>query len=146
MNGYLDDADATAACTTDDGFLTCGDIVVVDDEGFVRIVDRKKDMIISGGVNVYPRDVEEQILTHPAIVDAAVIGAPDEKWGEAVVAYVVVKPGEPFDATGLQDHLRDLLAAYKIPRDVRTIDVLPRNPSGKVLKTDLRALYAQGSA
>ena len=82
MNGYLKDDEATAACTTDDGFLTCGDIVIADDEGFIRIVDRKKDMIISGGVNVYPRDVEEALVTHPAIAEAAVIGVPDEKWGE----------------------------------------------------------------
>jgi long-chain acyl-CoA synthetase len=141
MNGYLNDAEATAACTTDDGFLTCGDIVIVDDEGFIRIVDRKKDMIISGGVNVYPRDVEEQIVTHPAVIEAAVIGAPDEKWGETVVAYVVLKPGTTLGQAELDEHLRDKLAAYKIPRDVRTIEALPRNASGKVLKTDLRELY-----
>jgi long-chain acyl-CoA synthetase len=146
MNGYLNDAEATAACTTDDGFLTCGDIVIVDDEGFIRIVDRKKDMIISGGVNVYPRDVEEQIVTHPAVVEAAVIGAPDEKWGETVVAYVVLKPGASLDQSELDEHLRDKLAAYKIPRDVRTIEALPRNASGKVLKTDLRALYTSQGA
>jgi long-chain acyl-CoA synthetase len=146
MNGYLNDPEATASCTTDDGFLTCGDIVIVDDEGFIRIVDRKKDMIISGGVNVYPRDVEEQILTHPSVVDAAVIGAPDEKWGETVVAYVVLKPGAALPQSDLDEHLRDKLAAYKIPRDVRTIDVLPRNASGKVLKTDLRERYAADSA
>jgi long-chain acyl-CoA synthetase len=145
MNGYLNDPEATAACTTDDGFLTCGDIVIVDDEGFIQIVDRKKDMIISGGVNVYPRDVEEQIVTHPAVVEAAVIGAPDEKWGETVVAYVVVKPGESLDQAALDEHLRDKLAAYKLPRDVRTIEALPRNASGKVLKTDLRTLYSSGS-
>jgi long-chain acyl-CoA synthetase len=142
MNGYLNDPEATAACTTDDGFLTCGDIVVVDDEGFISIVDRKKDMIISGGVNVYPRDVEEQIVTHPAIVEAAVIGAPDEKWGETVVAYVVLAPGRSLDQEGLDEHLRDRLAAYKIPRDLRIVEALPRNASGKVLKTDLRADYA----
>jgi len=142
MNGYLKDDAATAECTTDDGFLTCGDIVVVDDEGFISIVDRKKDMIISGGVNVYPRDVEEQIVTHEAVVEAAVIGTPDEKWGESVVAYVVLKPGQTLHLEDLDEHLRDRLAAYKIPRDVRAIEALPRNASGKVLKTDLRALYS----
>src|SRR3954453_8274767 len=91
MNGYLKDPEATAACTTDDGFLTCGDIVIADEEGFIRIVDRKKEMIISRGVNVYPRDVEEALVTHPAIAEAAVIGVPDEKWGETVVAYVTLR-------------------------------------------------------
>ena len=78
MNGYHDDPEATAACTTDDGFVTCGDIVVRDDEGYVHIVDRKKDLIISGGVNIYPREVEEVLATHEAVADAAVVGEPDE--------------------------------------------------------------------
>jgi long-chain acyl-CoA synthetase len=142
MNGYLNDPEATAACTTADGFLTCGDIVVVDDEGFISIVDRKKDMIISGGVNVYPRDVEEQVVTHPDVVEAAVIGVPDAKWGERVVAYVVVRSGGTVDQAALDEHLRDRLAAYKIPREVLLVEALPRNPSGKVLKTDLRERYA----
>ena len=141
MNGYLDDAEATAACTTDDGFLTCGDVVTVDDEGFIRIVDRKKDLIISGGVNVYPRDVEEAILRHPAVAEAAVIGVPDDTWGERVVAYVVPRSGASVDAAELDAHLRPLLAAYKLPRSVVAVDGLPRNASGKVLKRDLRATY-----
>jgi len=144
MNGYLKDDAATAECTTDDGFLTCGDIVVVDDEGFISIVDRKKDMIISGGVNVYPRDVEEQIVTHEAVVESAVIGAPDEKWGESVVAYVVLKSGQTLTLEELDAHLRDRLAGYKVPRDLRVVEALPRNASGKVLKTDLRQLYTAG--
>jgi long-chain acyl-CoA synthetase len=138
MNGYLNDPEATAACTTDDGFLTCGDIVVVDDEGFIQIVDRKKDMIISGGVNVYPRDVEEQIATHPDVIEAAVIGVPDEKWGESVVAYVVAKPGQTVELEPLNEYLRDKLAAYKLPRQLFVIEALPRNASGKVVKTELR--------
>ncbi len=145
MNGYLKDDDATKACTTDDGFLTCGDIVIVDDEGFIRIVDRKKDMIISGGVNVYPRDVEEAIVTHPAIVEAAVIGVPDEKWGESVVAYVVVRQGNELSPDELDTHLRPLLAGYKIPREVVTVDSLPRNAAGKILKRDLRDTHAAES-
>jgi acyl-CoA synthetase (AMP-forming)/AMP-acid ligase II len=142
MNGYLKDDDATKACTTDDGFLTCGDIVIVDDEGFIRIVDRKKDMIISGGVNVYPRDVEEAIVTHPAVVEAAVIGVPDEKWGESVVAYVVVREGNDLSNEALETHLRPLLAGYKIPREVVQVGALPRNAAGKVLKRDLRTAHA----
>ncbi len=105
MNGYLNDPEATAACTTDDGFLTCGDVVTVDDEGFIRIVDRKKDLIISGGVNVYPRDVEEAVLRHPSVVEVAVVGVPHETWGETVVAYVVPKPGESLGVEELDAHL-----------------------------------------
>ena len=139
MNGYLKDPEATAACTTDDGFLTCGDIVIADEEGFIRIVDRKKDMIISGGVNVYPRDVEEALVTHPAVAEAAVIGVPDEKWGETVVAYVTLRDaGKPVTLEEVDAHLRPLLAAYKIPRQLITIETLPRNAGGKVLKRELR--------
>ena len=141
MNGYLKDDEATAACTTEDGFLSCGDIVTVDEEGFIRIVDRKKDMIISGGVNVYPRDVEEAVLTHPAVREVAVIGVPHDTWGESVVAYVVTAPGAALSTQELDAHLRPLLAAYKIPRDVVIIEALPRNASGKVQKRDLKAEY-----
>ena len=142
MNGYLNDEEATASCTTDDGFLTCGDIVIVDDEGFISIVDRKKDMIISGGVNVYPRDVEEQIVVLDSVIEAAVIGAPDETWGEKVVAYAVLKPGQSLSMEELDAHLRQSLAGYKIPRELYILEALPRNASGKVVKTDLRELYA----
>ncbi|MFN8169172.1 MAG: AMP-binding protein [Candidatus Nanopelagicales bacterium] len=141
MNGYLDDDEATKACTTDDGFLTCGDVVTVDDEGFIRIVDRKKDLIISGGVNVYPRDVEEAVLTVPGVREVAVVGVPHETWGEQVVAYVVTSPGADVSTESIDAHLRGTLAAYKIPRDVVTIEALPRNASGKVLKRDLRDTY-----
>ena len=142
MNGYLNDPEATAACTTDDGFLTCGDIVIIDEEGFISIVDRKKDMIISGGVTVYPRDVEEQIVVLDSVIEAAVIGAPDETWGEKVVAYAVLKPGQSLTIEELDAHLRDCLAGYKIPRELYILEALPRNASGKVVKTDLRDIYA----
>lgn len=138
MNGYHDDDAATAACTTADGFLSAGDVVTRDDEGFIRIVDRKKDMIISGGMNVYPRDVEEAALTHPAVREVAVIGVPHETWGEQVVAYVVTNPGASIDTAALDEHLRPLLSGYKIPRSVVTVDALPRNAAGKILKRDLR--------
>lgn len=143
MNGYLKDDEATAACTTDDGFMTCGDVVTVDDDGYIRIVDRKKDMIISGGVNVYPRDVEEAVLTHASVREVAVVGVPHETWGETVVAYVVTTPDATLTLDELDVHLRDQLAGYKIPRDLVIIDALPRNASGKVLKKDLRASYSK---
>lgn len=144
MNGYHDDPDATAACTTADGFLTCGDVVVRDEEGYIHIVDRKKDLIISGGVNVYPREIEDVLIEHPSVLDAAVVGTPSSTWGEEVAAYVVLRD-RPSDGalddscrTELEAHCRDRLAGYKIPRHWAALDALPRNAGGKVLKRELR--------
>jgi long-chain acyl-CoA synthetase len=137
MNGYLDDPEATAECTTDDGFVTCGDIAVRDADGFISIVDRKKDLIISGGTNVYPREIEEVLAAHPAVAEAAVVGEPDAVWGETVVAHVVLRPGSQLDAQSLEAHCRDQLAGYKIPRRWYALDALPRNAGGKVVKRDL---------
>ncbi|WP_238006605.1 AMP-binding protein [Dactylosporangium sp. AC04546] len=138
MNGYLGNPAATAGCTTPDGFLTSGDVVVVDDEGFVTIVDRKKDMIITGGVNVYPRDVEEALAAHPAVVEAAVVGERDDRWGERIVAYVVARE-EGLEPGALLEHLRPRLAGHKVPKEFRMIAALPRNAAGKVLKRELRS-------
>ncbi|XVU21222.1 class I adenylate-forming enzyme family protein [Actinoplanes sp. CA-054009] len=137
MNGYHDNPEATAACTTADGFLTSGDIVVADDEGFLSIVDRVKDVIITGGVNVYPRDVEEVLLTHGAVAEAAVVGEPDDQWGERVVAYLVCR--EQVESGALETHLRARLAGYKVPKRFRFVAALPRNAAGKVLKRELRS-------
>jgi long-chain acyl-CoA synthetase len=140
MNGYHDDPEATDACTTDDGFITCGDVVIRDDEGYVHIVDRKKDLIISGGVNVYPREIEDVLAEHPAVVESAVVGVPSGTWGEEVSAYVVLRDHE-LDSTltaELEAHCRDRLAGYKIPRQWAALTTLPRNASGKVLKRELR--------
>ncbi|WP_433213950.1 class I adenylate-forming enzyme family protein [Microtetraspora malaysiensis] len=134
MNGYLRDPEATRACMTEDGFLTSGDIAVSDDEGFIRIVDRKKDLIITGGVNVYPRDVEIAIDGCPGVIESAVVGERDETWGERVVAYVV---GET-SADEIESRLRPRLAGYKIPKVIRFVPQLPRNSAGKVLKRELR--------
>ena len=139
MNGYLDDPDATAACATDDGFLTSGDIAVADEEGFLSIVDRKKDVMITGGSNVYPREVEDALLTHPAVADAAVVGRADETWGERVTGFVVLRPGaDAPDAAALERHVRTILAGYKVPREWHLVDALPRNAAGKVLRRSLR--------
>ncbi|WP_027343196.1 class I adenylate-forming enzyme family protein [Hamadaea tsunoensis] len=137
MNGYLRNDEATAACTTPDGFLTSGDVVVVDDEGFITIVDRTKDLIITGGVNVYPREVEEALATHPAVVEAAVVGEPDDRWGERIVAHVVCRAEiAPAD---LDAHLRTRLAGFKLPKAYLFTGSLPRNAAGKVLKRQLRS-------
>ncbi|MFG1943680.1 class I adenylate-forming enzyme family protein [Nonomuraea sp. NPDC048826] len=143
MNGYHDDPAATAECITEDGFLTCGDIVVRDEEGFVHVVDRKKDMIISGGLNIYPREIEDVLATHGAVAEAAVVGTPSEQWGEEVMAYVVLRRGAEAPAEALfpelEAHCRAGLAGYKIPRRWQVIDELPRNAGGKVVKRDLKA-------
>ncbi|GAA1766026.1 acyl-CoA synthetase [Nocardioides hankookensis] len=140
MNGYHDDPEATAACTTADGFITCGDVVIRDDEGYVHIVDRKKDLIISGGVNVYPREIEDVLALHPAVVESAVVGVPHSTWGEEVAAYAVLRDVELDDAltAELEAHCRARLAGYKIPRRWTAVAALPRNASGKVLKRELR--------
>lgn len=137
MNGYHDDPEATAACTTEDGFLTCGDVVIRDDEGYVHIVDRKKDLIISGGVNVYPREVEDVLATHPGVVESAVVGLPSETWGEEVAAFVVLNDDAVTEAD-LEAHCRTALAGYKVPRQWSMTGSLPRNAAGKILKRELR--------
>jgi len=138
MNGYLNDDAATAEATTTDGFLTSGDVAHIDEEGFIHIVDRVKDLIISGGANIYPREVEEVLFRHPKIADVAVIGTPDEQWGEQVTAVVTpVREMAPSDAE-LDEWCRRELAGYKVPRRYVVVDELPRNASGKVLKRELR--------
>ncbi len=136
--GYWRDPDATAKAFAGGWFHT-GDIGVVDDDGFLSIVDRLKDMIVSGGENIASSEVERVLYEHDAVVEAAVVGRPDDRWGEVPVAFVVVRDGAAVDADGLIEHCRAELAKFKVPRAVEFIDELPRNPSGKVLKRDLRA-------
>src|SRR5690606_13322426 len=113
-------------------------------DGFVFLHDRVKDMIVSGGENVYPAEVENALMKHPAVADVAVIGVPDEKWGEAVKAIVVTAEGAEVTAEELITFCREHLAGYKLPKSVDFTDVLPRNPSGKLLKRELRAPYWEG--
>ncbi|MFC5751291.1 class I adenylate-forming enzyme family protein [Actinomadura rugatobispora] len=138
MNGYLRDDAATGGCTTADGFLTSGDIVTRDEDGFIYVVDRKKDMIISGGVNIAPREIEDVLGTFPGVADCAVVGLPDERWGERVAAYVVALPGASVDVAALEAHCRERLSGPKVPRSVEFLTALPRNAAGKVLKRELR--------
>ena len=141
MTGYHEDPAATGE-TIVDGWLHTGDLGYVDDDGFYYIVDRIKDMIIRGGFNVYPREVEEVLYRHPAVREAAVLGRPDERLGEEVVAVVVLKP-EAADGAGVEpediiEFCRASLVRYKCPREIRFVAQLPRNASGKVLKRELR--------
>jgi acyl-CoA synthetase (AMP-forming)/AMP-acid ligase II len=115
-----------------------------DEDGFLYIVDRKKDMIITGALNVYPKEVEDVLHAHPAVAHAAVIGVPDEEWGEAIRAYVVLKPGAGATAETLVEHCRTRLAGYKKPREVVFVDSLPLSPVGKVSRTALRQQAREG--
>ncbi|OLO40590.1 hypothetical protein BTR23_06285 [Alkalihalophilus pseudofirmus] len=125
-------------------YFTVGDMARQDDDGYYYIVDRKKDMLISGGVNIYPREIEEFLYTHAGILEVAVIGVPDPVWGEAVKAIVVPKAGVSLTEEEIISYCEGRLASYKKPKSVDFVSVLPRNPSGKILKTDLRAPYWQG--
>ena len=144
MQGYWNNPEATRAVFTEDGWFRTGDAGYVDSEGYVFLTDRLKDMIVSGGENIYPAEVENVLAAHPAVADVAVIGVPDPKWGETVKAVVVLRDGAEPDGAGIIAWARDRLAHYKCPTSVDFIDVLPRNPSGKVLKRQLREPYWAG--
>jgi acyl-CoA synthetase (AMP-forming)/AMP-acid ligase II len=145
MQGYWNRPAETAAALAG-GWLHTGDAGRLDDEGYLYICDRVKDMIISGGENIYPREIENVLFEHPAVADAAVIGIPDAKFGESVLAVVVRRAGKDVSADEIVTHCRKALGGYKVPRRVEFVAALPRNPSGKVLKKELRAPYWQGRA
>jgi acyl-CoA synthetase (AMP-forming)/AMP-acid ligase II len=140
MTGYWNRPDATAE-TIRDGWLHTGDLATVDKEGFVFIQDRKKDMIITGGENVYPAEVEAVLARHPEVLECAVIGLPSARWGESAAAVVVAKAGASLDAAQVLDFCQGKLARYKQPRVVEFVDQIPRNPTGKVLKRVLRERF-----
>jgi acyl-CoA synthetase (AMP-forming)/AMP-acid ligase II len=138
FKGYWRDPEATAKAFAGGWFHT-GDIGVRDEDGYVFIVDRLKDMILSGGENVAGSEVERVLYEHAAVLEVAVVGRPDPKWGEVPVAFVALRPGTTATADELIEHCRGQLARFKVPKAVTFIDALPRNPSGKVLKRELRA-------
>jgi acyl-CoA synthetase (AMP-forming)/AMP-acid ligase II len=148
MLGYWNQPEATAAAITEDGWFRSGDAGSVDADGYLYIRDRVKDMIISGGENVYPAEVESALMAHPAIADVAVIGVPDDRWGETVKAVVVpsAEAGEDLDA--LEHELlawsRERLAGYKCPTSVDFVDELARTATGKLQKFKLRAPFWEG--
>ena len=143
MSGYFDEPAQTAALERPGGWQATGDIGYIDKSGYVYIVDRKRDMIISGGFNVYPSEVEQVIWSHPAVRDCAVIGLPDDKWGERVTAVVELKPGSAFDSDELVARCKERLGSVKAPKQV-IVRELPRSPVGKVLKRALRDEYWGG--
>ena len=137
MKRYYNNPEATAEAFRG-GWFHSGDLVQMDDEGFIYVVDRKKDMVISGGENIYPKEIEEVLYMHPDILEAAVIGVPDETWGEAVKAFIVLKPEKVLTAEEVIAHCQQHISSYKKPRIVQFIEMLPRNAAGKILKTELR--------
>ncbi len=142
MKEYYKNPEATAEAFKG-GWFHSGDLVRQDDEGYIYVVDRKKDMIISGGHNIYPAELEEVLYTHPKILEAAVIGVPDPEWGESVKAIVVPKAGETLTEAEVIEYCKQNLASYKKPKSVELVGELPRNVTGKVLKRELREKYGK---
>jgi fatty-acyl-CoA synthase len=143
MSDYYKDPEATAE-TIRDGWLYTGDMAVIDDQGYVLIKDRSKDIIIRGGENISSVEVENAILAHPAVLECAVVSAPDKALGEAPVAIVVLKPGEAATPKELREHCKGRLARFKVPRDIHFRDSLPKGGTGKVLKAELREPFWKG--
>jgi fatty-acyl-CoA synthase len=144
MAGYWNLPDATEKTMAEGGWIKTGDAGYLDEDGYLYIHDRVKDMIISGGENVYPAEVESAIYGHPDVLEVAVIGVPDPKWGEAVKAVCVPKPGATIDPDSIINWSRERIAGFKVPKSIDVIPALPRNASGKILRKDLRAPYWEG--
>jgi long-chain acyl-CoA synthetase len=144
MAGYWNNPDATKAVLDADGWFHTGDAGYLDEDGYVYLHDRVKDMIVTGGENVYPAEVENALMRHSKVADVAVFGVPDERWGEAVKAAVVPAAGDPPGADELIAFCHEKLAGYKCPKSIDFTTALPRNPSGKLLKRELRAPYWEG--
>ncbi len=136
MTGYWNKEDATEEVMKGGWFHT-GDIATRDEDGYLFIVDRKKDLIIRGGYNVYPRELEEVLYEHPAVLEAAVVGLPDDKLGEEVGAAIALKDGESVEPDELRDYMKEKVAAYKYPRRVWLVEELPKGPTGKILKREI---------
>ena len=145
MKGYLNNPEATASAFFAGGWFRSGDIGLFDDQGYLYIVDRLKDMIITGGENVYPREVEEVLFTREEVEECAVIGLPDPEWGERVTAFIIPRPGKVFDKSALHSYLKSRLSAFKVPKEYRVVTDLPKSPAGKILKRELRKVTVEAS-
>jgi len=144
MGGYWNLPEATAAAITGDGWYRSGDSGHLDEDGYLYLTDRIKDMIISGGENIYPAEIERVLAEHPSLAEVAVVGVPDEKWGEVPKAVVVATHGHYVDEARVIAYCRAQLAGYKCPKSVDVVTELPRNVLGKIMKNDVRARYWQG--
>ena len=138
MAGYLNAPELNARTFLGDGWLRTRDVARFDDRGFLYLVDRTSDMIVSGAYNVYPREVEDALHEHPAVAECAVVGAPDDRWVEAVVAFVVRRPGARATEDELTGHVRERLAGYKVPKRVEFVSSIPKSAVGKILRRELR--------
>jgi fatty-acyl-CoA synthase len=138
MLGYWDDKEQTDETIDKAGWLHTGDLAVIDDDGYCDIVGRVKDMIIRGGENIYPREIEEYLFQHPQIQEVAVFGIPDEKYGEAVVAWIRLREGELIDADGIRDFCNEQIAYYKVPKHIIIVDEFPMTVTGKIQKFIMR--------
>ena len=138
MKGYWQRQDATDEMLDANGWLKTGDIAVIQDDGYMRIVDRKKDMILVSGFNVYPNELEDVLATLPGVLQCAAIGVPDEKSGEAIKVFIVVRPGESLTKEQVMEHMRSNVTGYKVPRFVEFRDSLPTTNVGKILRRELR--------
>jgi long-chain acyl-CoA synthetase len=138
MKGYFNNPEATASAFWKSVWFRSGDIGLFDDQGYLYIVDRLKDMIITGGENVYPREVEEVLFTREEVEECAVIGLPDREWGERVAAFIIPRPGKSFDKNALHSYLKSRLSSFKLPKEYRLVNDFPKSPAGKILKRELR--------
>jgi long-chain acyl-CoA synthetase len=145
MKGYLHDPEGTERAFWKDGWLRTGDVGVLDSGNFVYLVDRLKDMIITGGENVYPREIEEALYTMTEIEDCAVVGVPDREWGEKVIAFIVLRKGQKIKEADIDVFLRTKLSAFKVPKEYLVVPELPKSPQGKILRKDVRTLYGRSS-
>jgi len=141
--GYYNNPDADARSFSPDGWFATGDIGILDAMGYLKIVDRKKELIIRGGANIYPREIEEVLYQHPKVLDAAAVGVPDPRLGERVCACIVPRPGESLTFEELIAFLRNKIATYKLPEFLRLLEALPRTPTGKVQKGLLRDIVLE---
>jgi long-chain acyl-CoA synthetase len=146
MKGYLHNQEGTRRAFWGDGWLRTGDVGILDSRDFIYIVDRLKDLIITGGENVYPREVEEVLYTRAEIEDCAVIGAPDREWGEKVVAFIILRKGQRLERRELKNFLETRLSSFKIPKEYLTVAELPKSPQGKILRKEVRKIYGKTGA
>jgi long-chain acyl-CoA synthetase len=145
MKGYLDNPEETSSAFWEDGWFRSGDVGFLDEDGYLFIVDRIKDMIITGGENVYPREVEEVLYTRQEVEGCAVVGLPDKEWGERVTAFIAPKPGQKIVPEELKTFLKSRLSPFKVPKEYIVVSELPKSPAGKILKRELKKEYRKGS-
>jgi fatty-acyl-CoA synthase len=143
MRGYWNDPERTAESIDQQRWMHTGDLATIDEQGYVRVVGRIKDMVIRGGENVYPREIEEFLYTHPHVADVQVIGVPDDRYGEELMAWIVLRPGEQGSEEGIREFCRGQIAHYKIPRYIKFVDSFPMTVTGKVQKYKMRETAIQ---